>query len=157
MLRTTNHATRQVAPQTIEVVTDTSEKSYSTTPPPRESSFTHHDLPGVTLDPELGNTRPTRTDVAVAINLYFKFCHKQPIWCLEREDINDYASLPDELACSILALMSRFSEKRDQWRLYGNTAKTLIMLRIANGSVDLATIESLCLLAYSSFVGKKHF
>lgn len=27
------------------------------------------------------------------------------------------------------------------------------MLRIANGTVDLPTIESLCLLAYSAFMG----
>lgn len=92
----------------------------------------------------------------MGINLYFKFCHRQPIWCLEREDIEDYACIPEELAYSILALTSRFCDKRDQMQLYGNIAKTLIMLRIANGSVDLTTIESLCLLSYSSFIGKRN-
>ena len=99
--------------------------------------------------------RPSRSEVAIGINLYFKFCHRQPIWCLERDDIEDYASLPEELAYSILALTSRFSDKRDQMQLYGNIAKTLVMLRIANGTVDLTTIESLCLLSYSSFIGKR--
>ena len=98
--------------------------------------------------------RPGRSDMDIGIDLYFKFCHRQPIWCLEREDIDDLASIPDELACSILALTSRFSEKREHLRLYGNIAKTLVMLRIANGTVDLSTIESLCILSYSSFVGK---
>lgn len=36
---------------------------------------------------------------------------------------------------------------------YGDTARTLVMLRIANGSVELETLESLCLLSYSSFLG----
>lgn len=39
---------------------------------------------------------------------------------------------------------------------YGDSARTLVMLRIANGTVELETIESLCLLSYSSFLGKLH-
>lgn len=92
--------------------------------------------------------------MAIGLDLYFKFCHRQPIWCLDREEIDDYASIPEELACSILALTSRFSEKPNHLQVYGNNAKTLIMLRIANGTVDLTTIESLCLLSYSSFIGR---
>ena len=95
--------------------------------------------------------------MATGISLYFKYCHRQPIWCFEREELGDYGSIPEELASSILALTSRFSEKRerDHVQLYGNNAKTLIMLRIANGTVDLTTIESLCLLSYSSFMGMR--
>ena len=92
--------------------------------------------------------------MATSINLYFNYCHRQPVWCFEREEIGDYSSLPEELACSILALTSRLSDKRDFIQLYGNNAKTLIMLRIANGTADLTTIESLCLLSYSAFLGK---
>jgi hypothetical protein len=92
--------------------------------------------------------------MAAGINLYFKYCHRQPVWCFERDEVGDFGGLPEELACSILALTSRFSEKRDHLQLYGNNAKTLIMLRIANGTVDLTTVESLCLLSYSSFLGK---
>lgn len=103
----------------------------------------------------MANVRPDRAEMATGLDLYFKFCHRQPIWCLEREDIDDYGSIPGELACSILALTSRFSEKRNDLQVYGNNAKTLIMLRIANGTVDLTTIESLCLLSYSSFIGKR--
>lgn len=39
-------------------------------------------------------------------------------------------------------------------QLFSSNAKTLIMLRIANGTVDITTIESLCLLSYASFIGK---
>jgi hypothetical protein len=104
------------------------------------------------LDQELTNLRPDDNDMAVGIALYFKYCHRQPIWCFERDEVGEFAAMPEELACSILALTSRFSQKRDHLQLYGNNAKTLVMLRIANGTVDLTTIESLCLLSYSSFM-----
>ena len=92
-------------------------------------------------------------ELATGINLYFKYCHRQPIWCFDRDEIRDQDSLPEELASSILTLTSRFCYKSDHIQLYGNNAKTLIMLRIANGTVNLTTIESLCLLSFSSFMG----
>lgn len=97
--------------------------------------------------------KPGPADIAIGISLYFDFCHRQPIWCFEREDVSDFNSIPEELACSLLALTARFSPKQDQLRQYGNNARHLIMLRIANGAVDIETIESLCLLSYSSFIG----
>ena len=97
--------------------------------------------------------RPEPSDIAIGIALYFDHCHRQPIWCFGRDDVEDPASLADELACSILALTSRFSDNGDKLRVYGNNARSLIMDRIANGTVGLTTIESLCLLSYSSFLG----
>ena len=87
------------------------------------------------------------------MELYFHYCHRQPIWCFDYEDLEDKGSLSDELIYSVLALAARFSREPGQSQRYGNTARTLIMLRVANGTVDLETIESLCLLSYSSFVG----
>lgn len=43
---------------------------------------------------------------------------------------------------------------RERLQQYNVNAKRLIMLRIANGTVELSTIESLCLLSYSAFIGK---
>ncbi|KAF4976522.1 hypothetical protein FZEAL_6814 [Fusarium zealandicum] len=148
-LARSNHASRQDT--AFEENTDTSEKSYSGLGHAREQSYpTSH--PSVQSDPDNSTLRPSQPDVGVGIALYFEYCHRQPIWCFEREEVSDYASIHDELACSILALTLRFSESRDQSSLYSNNAKSLIMLRIANGTVDLATIESLCLLSYSSFI-----
>ncbi|KAJ2905669.1 L-pipecolate oxidase [Zalerion maritima] len=140
----TNHATRQGQPSN-EVVDHRSDKSYSPTPQPRPGrpNPPADDALAVVFDPD---------DLATGINLYFKYCHRQPIWCFEREEVADQGSLPEELASSILTLTSRFSEKRHHLQLYSNNAKTLIMLRIANGTVDLSTIESLCLLSFSSFM-----
>ncbi|CRK14736.1 hypothetical protein BN1723_010453 [Verticillium longisporum] len=116
------------------------EESFSVSPPPRDASNFPTTNPFPTMfDPDLANLRPGRSDMVNGINLYFKFCHRQPIWCFERDEVSDYGSLPEELACSILAVTSRFSQKCDHLHLYGNNAKTLIMLRIANGSAMLDT------------------
>lgn len=137
----TSHSTHQG--QASEEVIDVSEKSYSPTPSRTQRPSHPADNPlAVVFDPD---------EVATGIDLYFKYCHRQPIWCFERQEVSDHDSLPEELASSILALTSRFSEQRDHLQLYSNNAKTLIMLRIANGTVDLTTIESLCLLSFSSF------
>lgn len=91
--------------------------------------------------------------IATAISLYLDHCHRQPIWCFNLEELGDLSSHSEELLCSVLALTMRFSDERDQEYDYAENARGLVMLRIANGTVELATIESLCLLSYSSFVG----
>ncbi|CRG88994.1 hypothetical protein PISL3812_06029 [Talaromyces islandicus] len=60
-------------------------------------------------------------------------------------------SNPQELICSVLELTARFSRDHDS-QSYGEIARWSIMLRIANATVDLETIESLCLLSYSAFI-----
>ncbi|KAL4900071.1 hypothetical protein BDW74DRAFT_188646 [Aspergillus multicolor] len=90
--------------------------------------------------------------VAKAIDLYLECCHRQPVWCLNIKELGNIESHPEELICSILALTSRFTREAEQGQRYADSAKSLIMLKIANGTVELATIESLCLLAYSSFI-----
>jgi hypothetical protein len=92
--------------------------------------------------------------IAKAIDMYLECCHRQPVWCLNIKELGNIESHPEELICSILALTMRFARDADQGQRYADSAKSLIMLRVANGSVELATIESLCLLAYSSFIGK---
>lgn len=93
------------------------------------------------FEAELSNLRPSPSDIALGIRLYFEFCHRQPIWCFERDEVSDIGSLTDELACSILAVTSRFSRRRDELQVYGDNARSMIMARVANGSVGLATIE----------------
>ncbi|PYH43005.1 putative C6 transcription factor [Aspergillus saccharolyticus JOP 1030-1] len=90
--------------------------------------------------------------VAHAIDLYLECCHRQPVWCLNVTELGNIESHPEELICSILALTLRFARDPEHGQRYADNAKSLVMLRIANGSVELATIESLCLLAYSSFI-----
>ncbi|KAI1856552.1 hypothetical protein JX265_011511 [Neoarthrinium moseri] len=130
---------------------DISDRSCSPTSVPEQSQSTsrHSTVVSERVAP---NARPDSSDIARGMRVYFKHCHRQPIWCFEREEVRDYGSLPDELICSILAVTSRFFPKSNVSQTYGNNARRLIMLRIADGSVALTTIESLCLLSYSSFI-----
>ncbi|KAI1353863.1 hypothetical protein F5Y01DRAFT_303078 [Xylaria sp. FL0043] len=135
-----------------ENIAEGSETTGSPTPLPEQQNYPDRNISTSLSDSEGSDTRPGPADIATGIHLYFKYCHRQPIWCFEREDINNYSSLPHELVCSILCLTARFSNKRDQLQLYGHNVRPLIMLRIANGTVVLETIESLCLLSYSFFI-----
>lgn len=92
-----------------------------------------------------------------ALGLYFKQYHKNPIWCFEREDINDREPISRELVCAVLALTSRSSASQDLSQSYTTLARTLVMTHIANGTVTLMTIESLCLLSHSLIIGTDHF
>ncbi|KAK9796608.1 hypothetical protein SCARD494_04310 [Seiridium cardinale] len=146
-----NYASSSRREQPLNDNDDISQRSSSTAPPPEQGRpASHHST--VISDTGESNSRPGLSDIAWSIQVYFKHCHRQPVWCFERKEVADYGSLPDELACSILALTSRFSQKHDHLQQYGNDARRLIMLRIANGMVALPTIESLCLLSYSSFI-----
>lgn len=140
--------------QPLEDTAEASETSGSPTvalAPDRQNNATRR-LSSCPSEPENSDTRPGPADIATGIHLYFKYCHRQPIWCFDREDVSDYSSLPHELVCSILCLTARFSNKRGRLQLYGHNVRPLIMLRIANGTVVLETIESLCLLSYSFFI-----
>ncbi|KAJ5466153.1 hypothetical protein N7530_009940 [Penicillium desertorum] len=98
------------------------------------------------------SSHPSSSAIAKAIDLYFEYCHRQPIWCFDREQVSDPSYLSEELVCCLLALTSRFSRDREHLQHYGDSARSLVMLRMANGTVELETIESLCLLSYSSFL-----
>jgi hypothetical protein len=130
-----------------------SEKSLSVTPPAGGQCEPLNHASAITCESDDASLRPSPSEIAVGVRLYFQYCHRQPIWCFDREDVRDGSAIPEELACSILALTSRFLDNRSQLQFHGETAKTLVMLRIANGTVGLGTMESLCLLSYSSFIG----
>lgn len=87
-------------------------------------------------------------------DLYFERCHQQPIWLFNESDVEDWNAVPNELTFSLLTLTSRFLPGNNQSvSSYLTNARSLVMMRIADGNVDIATIESLCLLSYSFFLG----
>lgn len=99
------------------------------------------------------------------IDLYFQFCHRQPLWLFEREELSSESSpddMAEELVFSLLALTIRFStttyfDSRSHKKFaqrYGEVARAHIMFRIAQGAVQMSTIQSLCLLAFANFTGK---
>ncbi|KAI0405132.1 hypothetical protein F4802DRAFT_607093 [Xylaria palmicola] len=147
-----DYAKRTSPEQPPDDVVEDSEASNSPDTVPEAHDYPARRLSAGLYDSDASDTRPGPADIATGIHLYFKFCHRQPIWCFERDDVINYGSLPHELVCSILCLTARFSNKRDRLQLYGHNVRPLIMLRIANGTVVLETIESLCLLSFSFFL-----
>ncbi|GLB11926.1 hypothetical protein AtubIFM57258_009200 [Aspergillus tubingensis] len=123
--------------------------------PRRRDSHTPYPVPSGLGEGTTPHSSPSV--IARAINLYVEHCHRQPVWCFDFDGPGEPGSLPEELICSLLALTLRYLHEQEQGQHYADDARTLIMLRIANGTVELATIESLCLLSYSSFIdGNTH-
>lgn len=127
-----------------------SEKS-SVSPPAIESVANKRRQSTVSFESD--SQRPGPSDITTGIRLYFDYCHRQPIWCFERDEIKDTGSVPEHLVCSILALTARFSHRKEALQRYGSSARQLIMHCVVNGTVDITVLESLCLLSYSSFIG----
>lgn len=101
-----------------------------------------------------GNLTRRCSLVENALIIYFDRFHRQPLHIFEKEIVDDVSSFPNELVASLLALTSHVSGKHDVSRI--SEARTSIMDRIANSSVDLHTIRSLALLAYAYLLGQYH-
>lgn len=94
-----------------------------------------------------------------AIDAYFAFCHRQPIWLFDDKDglLQDHVST--EIISAILALVMHYGTVEHQLGLplepmnYASLARKQIMLHVAEGCVTLATMQALCLLAFANFVG----
>ena len=93
--------------------------------------------------------------VVHALDVYFERVHRQPIWCFNRQDLGYNTKISKELIYSVLELTAQFSwDCNHEPQHYSESAKWSIMLHVANDTVELETIESLCLLSYSAFIGK---
>ncbi|KAH8424465.1 putative C6 transcription factor [Aspergillus melleus] len=128
------------------------QSSTTTQAPPTELNHAINESISPGFNFENLNLHPSSSAIVKAVDLYFDYCHRQPIWCFGREDLEDLSCMSEELVCSIIALTSRFSRERDQLQRYGDYARHLVMLRVASGTVELETLESLCLLSYCAFM-----
>lgn len=96
-----------------------------------------------------------------AVELYFQLCHRQPLWLFEREELSIPGEISEELVFALLALTVRFSvtpffegrSHQEISRKYGEVSRGHIMFRIAQGTVQMSTIQSLCLLSFANFTG----
>jgi hypothetical protein len=91
--------------------------------------------------------------VARALDVYFQRFHRQPVWCFNQEDVKSHEMIADELLSAIMALSCHFLPHAEWLQHYTSTTRSLIMLHIANGTVRVATLESLCLLSLSLLHG----
>ncbi|RSM04575.1 hypothetical protein CEP52_006724 [Fusarium oligoseptatum] len=95
----------------------------------------------------------SRDTITRAIDIYFTRIHRQPLWLFERES----PPTPDssvELICIILALSVTYNESGFSDTglrspvSYSNTTRRLVMLKVAEGTIDLQSVQALCLLAF---------
>lgn len=116
---------------------------------------------GLQLPEMMPFTLPSKEIVSESIGLYFRYCHKQPLWLLDPEDLASPESCRNEVIFGVLTLALRYSDnpllegRKDQMcRQYAESARGLVMFRIAQGSVDLSTMQSLCLIALAEYICK---
>lgn len=106
-------------------------------------------------------TMPPKDMVSKCVALYFQYCHKQPLWLFNPEDFSNLSEIPDEIIFGISSLALRYSRSHsldgqvDQLcQQYAEAAYSLISLRITRGSVNLSTMQALCLIALAEYIGQ---
>jgi hypothetical protein len=104
---------------------------------------------------------PPKDVVAEGITLYFQYCHKQPLWLFDPDDLVIPEKCRSEVVFGILSLALRYSSnpfpegRTDQiCRQYAEAARSYAMFRVAQGTVNLSTIQSLCLIALAEYIGE---
>ncbi|KAJ6016046.1 hypothetical protein N7540_010637 [Penicillium herquei] len=102
---------------------------------------------------------PSKEIVTEGIALYFKYCHKQPLWLFDPEDISIPEACRSEVIFGMLSVALRYSNnvflngRTDQMcRYYAEATRSYAMFRIAQGTVDLSTVKSLCLVALAEYI-----
>lgn len=118
-----------------------------------------NDIMSLQLPEVMPFTLPSKEIVSESIGLYFRYCHKQPLWLLDPEDLASPENCRNEVIFGVLTLALRYSDnpllegRKDQMcRQYAESARGLVMFRIAQGSVDLSTMQSLCLIALAEYI-----
>lgn len=112
----------------------------------------------------LSSAMPPKDIVAEGIALYFQYCHKQPLWLFDPDDL----PIPEKCRCEvifgILSLALRYSSnpvfrgRIDQMcRQYAEAARSYAMLRLTEGTVNLSTIQSFCLFALAEYISENSY
>jgi hypothetical protein len=104
---------------------------------------------------------PPKDIVAEGITLYFQYCHKQPLWLFDPDNLLIPEKCRSEVVFGMLSLALRYSSnpflegRIDQMcRQYAEAARGYAMFRVAQGTVNLSTIQSLCLIALAEYIGE---
>ncbi|KAH1486860.1 hypothetical protein KXV92_007619 [Aspergillus fumigatus] len=106
---------------------------------------------------------PPKEVVAEGIDLYFKYCHKQPLWLFLPDSLSIPEQCRSEVVFGVLSLALRYSNnpfldgRTDQMcRQHAEAARSYVMFRIVQGTVDLSTLQCLCLIALAEYIGEIH-
>ncbi|ETN43601.1 uncharacterized protein HMPREF1541_02760 [Cyphellophora europaea CBS 101466] len=98
---------------------------------------------------------PQDNVISRALDVYFLCCHRQPVWLFEaRGDLSSDSA--EELVLTILGLSTLYApDEFSEFQLrdpgaYNDAARSLIMLKVANSTVDMSMLQALCLLAFAN-------
>ncbi|RHZ53916.1 iron-sulfur cluster-binding protein, rieske family domain protein [Aspergillus thermomutatus] len=102
---------------------------------------------------------PPKEIVAEGIALYFQYCHKQPLWLFVRDNLSIPERCRSEVIFGILSLALRYSNnpflegRTDQMcQQYAEAARSYVMIRIVQGTVDISTLQCFCLIALAEYI-----
>ena len=90
------------------------------------------------------------------VRFYYQNIHRQPLWLFDEFTQNK----SDGLVSAMLALLTTYTtsdfmgEALESSDTYYRSARTGVMLAIAQGSLTIGHCQILCLLAYYNFIGK---
>jgi hypothetical protein len=95
------------------------------------------------------------------IDVYFQFCHMQPLWLFERDDVDSAEQHSEEIVLPLMALAFPYSSNpkyqgktEELSRHYSKLGRDHILLQVTQGNVKMSTMQGLCMLAFANFLGK---
>lgn len=104
---------------------------------------------------------PSPDLIAEMVDVYFQFCHMQPLWLFDRSDLGSPSQYSKEIILPLLALtlpystQERFQGKTEELsRHYSKLGRDHILLQVSHGNVKLSTMQGLCMLAFANFIGE---
>ena len=93
--------------------------------------------------------------------MYLRYCDSQPLPLFHRQSfVETLGDRNPELILSILALALRYTDERVVGRKdhevtgYVEAARKIVSKKVFHGTVELSTIQSLCILALVDFTGE---
>jgi hypothetical protein len=103
---------------------------------------------------------PSQELIAEMVDVYFQFCHMQPLWLFDRTDLGSPNQYSDDIILPLLALtlpyssQDRFQGRTEELsRHYSKLGRDHILEQISLGNVQISTMQGLCMLAFANFIG----
>ena len=109
---------------------------------------------------DLDSHLPPWESINKAVEIYFSHCQYQPLWILDEEAARtpEYwceETLLPMLACAVCcAPDSTFPSSVQSANVYTDSARSVLMSKIANGNVTMRTLQGLCILSYFNYASK---
>ncbi|KAJ5717817.1 transcriptional regulator family: Fungal Specific TF [Penicillium malachiteum] len=143
--------------QLVSYITSNGQQAQNATHSPENTQFTPAQIFTRELPP-INITTPESSHGGGAIEKFFTFCHAQPLRLFSQTVSENVDKRDLELVLAMEALGIRFRLDGLEGRLFDleirsrvEKAGQMVMARIADGNVELSTIQTMCLLSMLEF------